>query len=279
MFKIKAQRSIAAPLGSYYDDFNMLDKYNNIFVIADGVGSYPAADEASSITCNGAYCFLRKSTAHFKNGIIPEEKILDHIKIGIEHANEVLYTLSENIDWFYEKRNEFSEKKRAGSTLDICYLFNNHAYIGHVGDSSVYLLRGNDLVNLTAEQEYESEDEGLEKLKALTGEKSLNAFVGENKKVDPLLKKVQIQENDIILMTTDGLTKLLYDEEIKEILQKSDFANSADELAKAARNPRKVAEYISKRKNENLSDVLQSIVGRDSITIIAIKVEGYENGR
>jgi hypothetical protein len=80
-------------------------------------------------------------------------------------------------------------------------------------------------------------------------------------------------------MTTDGLVKMLFENEIKEVLQESRFENSAYNLKIAARNPRRVAEYIAAFKKENPDDVLKRIIGNDAITIITIKVKGENDDK
>jgi protein phosphatase len=190
MYQIEHRHEIVPPKGSHYDDFRIIDKENNIFIVGDGVGSHPAPEEASTYAQTAALWYLKKRAKFFKNGTIPEKEILDHTGKAIKHANDVLYTLSENMDWFCESKNGIPHKKRAGTTLDICYILNNYAYIGHVGDSFVYLLRGNDFKNILVPEGYvPPEDEGLEKLKMMHGEKSIDSFVGEKKDIEPLLKK------------------------------------------------------------------------------------------
>lgn len=258
-----------------YDDCMIFNSENSIFSVGDGLGSHPVPEEASCIAQAELFYNLKKYVPHFKKGIIPEQKIKNYIGTSIKKANLVLYTLSENIDWFSKRDNEYSEKKRAGSTISVCYVLNNKAYIGNVGDSSIHLLRGNELINLTSGKKYETEEEeSLDKLKAIRGESSVGNFIGEKKDIEPFLDEIELQHNDTILMSTDGLTKLVYNNDIIRILQDQNIINPAVALTKAAEDPSKIADYISKRQNEDFLDIYNHLVGSDSITVITIKVEG-----
>ena len=54
-----------------------------------------------------------------------KEKILELIESAMQYANNVVFDKSKNAD----------ELKGMGTTLEICLIYNNRAYIGHIGDS------------------------------------------------------------------------------------------------------------------------------------------------
>ena len=66
------------------------------------------------------------------------------IASSLEYANMVVY----------EKSKENKELNGMGTTLDICLIYNNKAYIGHVGDSRIYRIRKDFIRKLTQDHSY-----------------------------------------------------------------------------------------------------------------------------
>ena len=54
----------------------------------------------------------------------------------------------------YEKAKENVELANMGTTLEICLIYNNRAYIGHIGDSRIYRIRGKFMRKLTTDHSY-----------------------------------------------------------------------------------------------------------------------------
>jgi PPM family protein phosphatase len=276
MLELRARNHCAAAQGSSYDDFGVASTEFNIFIVSDGISNHPASDEASSLASVTAWNFLKKFTRHFGK-VVPEENISEYIGRAISVANHTLYTLSEHEDRFYRGDSPV-QKKRSGATMDLCYFFNDILYVGHVGDSSVYLSRDKNLTHLTEDAE-RGEDENLRKLQHLAGERPIIDYVGKQENIEPLLKQLQLYDGDIVLMATDGITKFLYDEEISDILQKSPFRDTAVNLLRAARHPHKLASYIAQRNGEPYSRIMKQLSGSDAATVITMKAcEVDKNG-
>ena len=73
-----------------------------------------------------------------------KEAILKLIKDAMEYANLVVYEKSKNEE----------ELQGMGTTLDVCFIYNNKIYIGHVGDSRIYRIRGEMIRKLTKDHSY-----------------------------------------------------------------------------------------------------------------------------
>ena len=54
----------------------------------------------------------------------------------------------------YEKSKEIVELEGMGTTLEVCLIYNNKVFIGHVGDSRVYRIRKNFIRKLTIDHSY-----------------------------------------------------------------------------------------------------------------------------
>ena len=69
------------------------------------------------------------------------------IKKAMEEANYAIY----------QKAKENEQLHQMGTTLEICLIYNNRAYIGHVGDSRVYRIRNEIIRKMTADHSYVQE--------------------------------------------------------------------------------------------------------------------------
>jgi protein phosphatase len=184
-----------------------------LYILADGMGGYKGGEVASSlaVTCVKSYICNNFSK-------IPKEKeeILKLINNSIEYANMIVY----------EKSSEIEELKDMGTTLDVVILYNNKVFMGHVGDSRVYRVRKNIIRKLTVDHSYV---EKLVRDGSITKEEAYNhpnknmllKAVGCNNLVKPDIFYKGFLKGDILLMCSDGLTNMLKESEIYNILLKN----------------------------------------------------------
>ena len=152
----------------------------------------------------------------------------------------------------HEKSKEDIELHDMGTTLDICLIYNNRVFIGHVGDSRVYRIRKNIIRKLTTDHSYV---EKLVKEGTITKEEAYNhpkknmlmKALGCNTLVEPDVMCKGFLKDDILLMCSDGLTNMIKDNEIYKILLE---------------NPEDPATALIKKANEN--------GGYDNITTIIV---------
>ena len=196
-----------------------------IFILADGMGGYKGGEIASKLAVHSAQSFISRN---FEK--IPKEKdeILKLINDGIEYANLTVY----------EESQKNQELKDMGTTIDVCLLYGNKVYIGHVGDSRVYRIRRNIIRKLTTDDSYVQK---LVKDGTITKEEAINhpkknmllKAVGCNSLVNPAVMCKGFLKDDILLMCSDGLTNMLKEEEIYKII-KEDEENACSNLVKRA---------------------------------------------
>lgn len=140
-----------------------------------------------------------------------------------------------------------------GTTLDICLIHQNRMHIAHVGDSRIYRLRKNYMRKLTKDHSYVQKlvDEGK-----ITKEQSLvhpekNTLIkalGQTGFVEPDVSVKGYLKGDIVLMCTDGLTNMVLEERIFEIIRE---------------NPTDASKPLIQEANDN--------GGKDNITAIIIR--------
>ena len=112
-----------------------------LFILADGMGGYNGGEVASSLATEAAKSYIENNFNQIEH---TKESILELIKNAIEYANMVVF----------EKSKSVPELDGMGTTLDICFIYNNKIYIGHVGDSRVYRIRGELIRKLTKDHSY-----------------------------------------------------------------------------------------------------------------------------
>ena len=119
----------------------------------------------------------------------------------------------------YEKSKTAEELHGMGTTLDVCFIYNNKVYIGHVGDSRVYLIRGEIIRKLTKDHSYVQqlvEDGKITREEANHHPKKnmLTKALGCTAYVEPDIRARNIEKQDVLLMCSDGLTNMVEEKDI-----------------------------------------------------------------
>ena len=125
----------------------------------------------------------------------------------------------------YNKEDEerIKDLENMGTTIDICLVIANKVYIGHVGDSRVYRKRKDFFRKLTTDHSYVQKlvnDGTITKEEAYNHPKKnmLIKALGSPNLVNPDVMVKGFLKDDILLMCSDGLTNMLKDEEIVEVI-------------------------------------------------------------
>ena len=221
------------------EDSLFADMKNGIFLLADGMGGHQAGEIASALAVKEAYAHIRARLQGDGGaaGAFPPEDI---VKEAILSAHSAIY----------ERSKTSPNLAGMGTTLDAVLIKDGEAYIGHVGDSRVYMLRDR-IWQLT-------KDHTLERFLASRGQfrqgKShiLVQAVGTSGGLVPELHHLRLQPEDILILCSDGLTDMLSDGEIEEKIR-----THAGELDDAA---------------NDLVDEANRKGGFDNISVMLIKV-------
>ena len=119
---------------------NSLDEIQ-LYMLADGMGGYNGGEIASKLAIQSAKNYIENN---FKEIEKDKDSIIQLIGSSIEYANMVVY----------EKAKENKELSGMGTTLEVCLIYNNRAFIGHVGDSRIYRIRKEFMRKLTQDHSY-----------------------------------------------------------------------------------------------------------------------------
>lgn len=208
----------------YYITPSVEDKLQ-LYILADGMGGYNGGEIASKLATLSAKSYIE---TNFETIAHDRDNILKLIASSIEYANMVVY----------EKAKENVELANMGTTLEICLIYNNKAFIGHIGDSRIYRIRKEFIRKLTKDHSYVEE---LVKDGTITKEEAehhpkknmLMKAVGCTPYVEPDVMVKGFLKEDVLLMCSDGLTNMVTEQEIYDYV-KQDVQNSCEQLVKRA---------------------------------------------
>lgn len=181
-----------------------------LFIVADGMGGYNGGEIASSLAIKAAKNYIE---TNFISTPKDRESILELIKSSMQYANMVVY----------EKSKEDDELKGMGTTLEICFIYENKMYIGHIGDSRIYRIRKHIIRKLTNDHSYVEtlvKDGKITREEAKTHPKKnmLMKALGCTEYIEPDVFVRGFLKDDIVLMSSDGLTNMIDEQEIFNII-------------------------------------------------------------
>ena len=196
----------------YFYISNSLDQIQ-LFLLADGMGGYNGGEIASQLAIQTAKNYIENN---FKDIEKDRDSIIQLLGSSMEYANMVVY----------EKAKENPELQGMGTTLEICLIYNNKAYIGHVGDSRIYRVRKQFIRKLT---QYHSYVQKLVKEGTITKEQAehhpqknmLMKALGCNAFVEPDVMVKGFLKDDILIMCSDGLSNMVDQQTIYEMASKN----------------------------------------------------------
>jgi protein phosphatase len=177
------------------------------FGVADGVGGLPGGAEASQRTIEEVTLALK---AHHGR----DEPDLKHI---VHETNVAVQELGQLI----------SPEMGIASTLTFAHIRAHSLHLAHVGDSRAYLWRAGRLMALTSDHSVENEA----RVRRSRGEKifflvfnrnALTRCIGQPTSPEPDLLTHEIQVDDRYLFCTDGITRLVNEDELEKLLSRKD---------------------------------------------------------
>jgi protein phosphatase len=190
-------------------------------VLADGIGGHNGGEVAAELAVNHIMQCVARGDGKFSRNVIEE---------AINEASSAIAAHSATND----------NLKGMGATSAIAWIIDNKLYTAYVGDSRIYLMRGGRIQQLTVDHSWVQEaiEKGI-----LTPELArdhpnvhvirrylgspvppepdfrLNLFDGEGAHHSENNQGTELQPNDVLLLCTDGLTDLLWNDEILEIVR------------------------------------------------------------
>ena len=208
----------------------------NLYIVADGMGGHAAGDFASRYAISVVIDFIRQSTVRSPISLL---------RRALVYASNELFKESE----------KDKDKMGMGTTMVAAVIMEDKLYVANIGDSRLYIVN-DDIKQITMDHSLVEElirSGQLERNKGRNHpEKNIiTRAMGSRDEAMPDFFELPIAAGDKILICSDGLSNMVEDDEIKDIIQDNPDLDDA------------VSSLISRANyyggNDNISVVIVSI--------------------
>lgn len=215
-----------------------------VFIVADGVGGSSSGEIASRTATRFISQFVEDNP--IDSNWDQEEMRLYFVKC-LNQANEMIL----------EMAHMFEENNGMATTIVVSYVSGSSMYVFNLGDSRAYLVRDNEIAQITEDHTYVN---NLVQRGKITPEEALvhpdrnqiTKALGAEEHIYPDMFLVSLEVNDVVVMCTDGLYVEVPHNDIKRIVSESGSMSDAC---------------------SNLVDLANLNGGSDNITVISLKID------
>ncbi len=207
----------------------------NLFIVADGMGGHRAGDYASRYTTHRIVASVTRNK---------EKEPISILKEAITTANQILM----------EEAREDEEKYGMGTTIVAATILDDRLCVANIGDSRLYVV-GDGIRQVTVDHSYVEEMIRLGKVDAKAArvhpnKNIITRAIGATEDVEADFFEVELADGESILLCTDGLTNMVEDTAICEIMI-------------SAKSPEEKAKQLVELANQN--------GGKDNITVVIVE--------
>ena len=208
----------------------------NLYIVADGMGGHAAGDFASRFAISVMLDFIKKSTITNPISLLKRAMILA--------SNEI-----------YKEAEKDKDKMGMGTTMVAAVFVDNELYVANIGDSRLYLIN-DDITQITMDHSLVEElirSGQLERNKGRNHpEKNIiTRAMGSRDEAMPDFFQITLSEGDRVLLCSDGLSNMVEDDEIRDIVVDYD-------------DPYEVVDSLIQRANY--------YGGNDNISVIVVSI-------
>ena len=228
------------------EDAVALDEDNALAVLADGMGGYNAGEVASGM----ATSFIRSELGRWLHdaGAAADADVRRAMDICVDNANRAIFNAA----------NANPHYAGMGTTLVVAVFRGSRLLVGHVGDSRAYRLRGGRLQQITRDHSLLQEqiDAGVispEQAAFSTQRNLVTRAVGIEDTVLLETHLHEVQPGDLYLLCSDGLSDMLDDATLAQLLRSHEMLADAGHA---------------------LIDAANDAGGKDNISLVLARVAG-----
>ena len=236
---------------SHNEDSIAIEAEIGLAVLADGMGGYNAGEVASGIAVAMLTTEMKQALQSHEphrlaaSGGEPMAAVLVRENSG--KANAAIYQTAQSQPQY----------AGMGTTLVVALFFDNQVTVGHIGDSRLYRLRKQELSQVTRDHSLLQEqiDSGMltkEQARYSQNKNLVTRAVGIDPNVETEVHTYDVEQGDLYLLCSDGLSDMVTDEDIQETLDamRGNLPLAAQQLVQLAND----------------------CGGRDNISVILVKV-------
>lgn len=220
-----------------------------LFIVADGMGGYEGGEVASQLTIQTITEFFRRALedeeatwpfAFDKALSFPENMVDTAVRLA---SQEVVH-------------RKVGRLSQMGSTVVVLSARKDRLVLGHVGDSRIYRIRGDEVTQLTVDHSLYEElkskgGRDMPPLEEFSHPNIITRAIGMPKTRPELMIETP-RPGDIFLLCTDGLSGVLKDADIGALVQNPDLDEACKALVDAA---------YQKGSKDNITAILVKVLG------------------
>ena len=236
---------------THNEDYFSLIEDEQLFLVADGMGGHASGEVASKMAAETIGEFYQR-TREDEDATWPYK--MDRSLSYVENRLVCAVKLA-NLRIFETSCRDI-RYKGMGTTLVSCMVSGDKAYVGHVGDSRVYRIRGGAIAQITRDhsllEDYKEAKPDMteEEERNFPHKNVITRALGMRETVQVDIKAHQIQSGDLFILCSDGLSGMVPDEQILYV------ASNAKSLERA------VAELV---------DAANRAGGTDNVTTLLLQ--------
>lgn len=214
--------------------------FDALMIVADGMGGYSYGEVASGRCVDTIVNYIKTAPVDFPQMLL---------RRAIEAANARV-----------RKEAQSLRSYGMGTTCVVAGLINGHIYAANIGDSRLYLINANDFTMKQITKDHSFVEEQVANGLMLRGSEEyesqknvITRAVGIYERVEPDLFDFDLNDGDYLLLCTDGLTNMLNDIVIKNLILDDSFS-------------------LERRLNSLIDNANQN-GGKDNITVVLLEKE------
>lgn len=235
---------------THNEDYFSLVEDEQLFIVADGMGGHASGEVASKMAAETISEFYQRTKDEEATWPFKMDRNLSYIE------NRLVCSLKLANLRIFETSCRDIRYKGMGTTIVASLVCGDKVYCGHVGDSRLYRVRGDEVVGLTKDhsllEDYKEAKPDMteEEERNFPHKNVITRALGMRETVEVDIKGHQIESGDTFVLCSDGLSGMITDEQIHSIV------SSAKSLERA------VAELV---------DAANRAGGTDNITVLLLQ--------
>jgi protein phosphatase len=209
---------------------------DDLFIVCDGMGGHKAGEVASKVAADVIANFVQRSAEDpeitWPYGFEPRASHDgNRLRTAIKLANQTVFRKSTSSDEYTGMGTTVAAVLVSGTRPQMTY--------ANVGDSRIYLIRGGAIVQLTRDDTWLNvawDGDALDNSTRTSMKNVLTKALGSRQDVDFDVTVRELNDRDVVLLCSDGLTNMLSDSEILDIVNThgADLERACRELVAAA---------------------------------------------
>lgn len=182
------------------EDNYLVDRKRSLYIVADGMGGHAAGEVASALAVRLMHQEIKARWAFVESGTCGPKEILELLDLAVLRACAGIHEVAQ----------QDQAKRGMGTTLSALLIVGSHAYVAHVGDSRIYMLRQGQIHQVTEDHNVYNEllrrgQLTVEQIENVAQKNAITRAVGVYERVEVDTLTFEVLPGDQFLLASDGL--------------------------------------------------------------------------